>query len=133
MIMDVLAQAAASLVVVVHLGVLAFIVFGGFLALRWFSLIWLSVVATAWSIWVTLAERGCPLTALEKELWAAGGRASYEGSFIAHYLHDVLFPAEYEMVAWLLATGIALSSYVLVLTRRRAARREPAALAGTPG
>ena len=131
MVPDVLALAAASLVVVVHLAFLAYLVLGGFLALRRFALLWPAMVATGYSIWVTLADRDCPLTTLEKALWEAGGRQSYEGSFISHYLHDVLYPAEYEIAAWLLATGIALSSYVLVLVRRRAERRAAPVLAGS--
>ena len=123
---------AAKLVMVVHMGFLAYLVLGGFLALRRFALLWPSIVATAYSIWVTLADRACPLTALEKWLLQSGGATPYEGSFIAHYLHDVLYPARYETAAWLLATSIAFLSYALVLTRRRTARRHAQAISGTP-
>lgn len=128
-----LAQAAAYFVVVVHLAFLAYLVVGGFLALRRFALIWPSVVATSYAVWVTLADRACPLTTLEKWLWEAAGRESYEGSFISYYLNGVLYPAQYEMVVFLLSLGVVLSSYALVLTRRRTARRAPAAdLPSTP-
>lgn len=126
------ALVAAALVMVVHLAFLAYLVVGGFLALRRFALLWPAVVATAYSIWVTLADRACPLTTLEKWLLVQGGRTPYEGSFISHYLHDVLYPAQYEIVAWLAATGIALFSYALVLTRRRTARRGAVAPPKTP-
>ena len=117
---------------IVHMAFLAYLVFGGFLALRKFALLWPSIVATAYSIWVTLADRACPLTTLEKLLLQSGGATPYEGSFIGHYLHDVLYPAQYETAAWLLATSIAFSSYALVLTRRRTARRPAEAIPGTP-
>jgi hypothetical protein len=110
---------AAAVVAVVHLGFLAYIVFGGFLALRRLAWLWPSIAATLYSAYVTLAHFTCPLTTLEKELLEIGGRVPYEGSFIAHYLHDVLYPAQYETAAWVVAMGIALTSYVVVLTRRR--------------
>ena len=110
-------------VAVVHLAVLGYLVFGGLLALRGLAWLWPSVAMTVWSAYVTLAERTCPLTALEKELLEASGRVPYEGSFIAHYLHGVLFPARYETVAWLVATGIALASYVAAFRRHRPAVR----------
>jgi uncharacterized protein DUF2784 len=114
-----LAGAAATVVAVVHLACLGYLVFGGFLALRGLAWLWPSVAMTVWSAYVTLAGATCPLTTLEKALLEAAGRVPYEGSFIAHHLHGVLFPARYETVAWLVATGIALASYVLAFRRHR--------------
>ncbi len=110
---------AAVVVAVVHMGFLAYIVLGGFLALRRLAWLWPSVAATVYSAYVTLSGFTCPLTTLEKELLEAGGRVPYEGSFIAQYLHGVLYPAQYERAAWLVAMGIALTSYAVVLTRWR--------------
>jgi hypothetical protein len=110
---------AADLVVVVHLGFLAFMVFGGFLALRRFAWIWPHLGATVWALYVTLTGSTCPLTTLEKWLLEEGGATPYEGSFIGHYLRGTFYPAQYEMVACLCAIGLALATYVLVLTRRR--------------
>ena len=110
---------AAVVVAIVHMGFLAYIVFGGFLALRGLAWLWPSIGFTLYSSYVTLASYTCPLTTLEKWLLEVGGRVPYEGSFIAHYLHDVLYPAQYERAAWLAAMGIALVSYAVVLTRRR--------------
>jgi ribose/xylose/arabinose/galactoside ABC-type transport system permease subunit len=114
-----LAGVAAAVVVVVHMAFLAYIVFGGFLGLLRPVLLWPSIVATLYSAYVTLASYTCPLTRLEKWLLEAGGRVPYEESFIAHYLHGVLFPAQYERAVWMTAMAIALVSYVLVLTRPR--------------
>ncbi len=113
---------AAVVVAVVHMGFLAYIVFGGFLALRRLAWLWPSIASTLYSAYVTLADFTCPLTTLEKWLLEVGGKVPYEGSFIAHYLHDVLYPAQYETAAWLTAMGIALVSYAVVLTRRRRRR-----------
>ncbi len=114
-----LALVAAGTVVVVHLAFLAYVVFGGFLALRNMAWLWPSIATTVYAAYVTLAGFTCPLTTLEKWLLEVGGRVPYQGSFIAQYLHDVLYPAQYERVAWLIGTGIALTSYAIVLTRRR--------------
>ncbi len=114
-----LAVVAATVVAVVHMAFLAYIVFGGFLALRWPRLLWPSIGTVLYSSYVTLASFTCPLTTLEKWLLEVGGGVPYEGSFIAHYLHDILYPAQYETAAWLTAMGIALVSYAVVLTRWR--------------
>jgi hypothetical protein len=110
---------AAVVVAVVHLGFLVYIVFGGFLALRNRAWLWPSVASTLYSAYVTLASFTCPLTTLEKWLLARSGRAPYQGSFISHYLHGVLYPAQFATAAWLVATAIALLSYALVLVRWR--------------
>ncbi|RBY94224.1 DUF2784 domain-containing protein [Blastococcus sp. TBT05-19] len=114
-----LASVAATAVVVVHLAFLAYIVLGGFLGLRRLAWLWPSIAATVYSAYVTLASYTCPLTTLEKWLIEAAGGVPYEGSFISHYLHDVLYPARFERAAWVVAMAIALTSYVVVLTRRR--------------
>jgi Protein of Unknown function (DUF2784) len=114
-----LAVAAATVVAVVHMAFLAYVVLGGFLALRRLAWLWPSIATTVYSAYVTLASYTCPLTTLEKWLLEAGGRVPYEGSYIAQYLHDVLYPAQYERAAWLIAMGITLTSYALVLTRQR--------------
>lgn len=117
-----LALVAAAVVAIVHMAFLVYIVVGGFLGLRALAWLWPSIATTLYAAFVTLAEFTCPLTTLEKWLLEAGGRVPYEGSFIAHYLHDVLYPAQYETAVWLIATGIALVSYAVVLTRWRRSR-----------
>lgn len=114
-----LALVAATAVVLVHMAFLAYVVFGGFLGLRRLAWLWPSIATVLYAAFVTLASYTCPLTTLEKWLLEAGGRVPYEESFIAHYLHDVLYPAQYERAAWLITTGIALISYAVVLHRWR--------------
>ncbi len=112
-----LAVVAALAVAIVHMAVLAYIVFGGFLALRSLAWLWPSIAMTLYAAWMTLAGFTCPLTALEKWLLELGGRVPYEGSYISHYLHDVLFPPQYETAAWLTSTCIAFVSWAVALRR----------------
>jgi hypothetical protein len=116
---------AAGLVVVVHMGFLAYLVVGGFLALRWFASIWPHLGSTAWAVYVTATGATCPLTSLEKWLLEQGGTTPYEESFIGHYLRGTLYPAQYELVACLCAIGLALATYVVVFRRRRPAVVQP--------
>ncbi len=113
------ALVAAALVAIVHMAYLVYMVFGGFLALRRFALIWLHIASTFYSVYVTVTSFTCPLTALEKELLLMAGRTPYEGSFTAHYLRDTLYPAQYETAVWLTGMGIAVLSQAMVLRRRR--------------
>jgi Protein of Unknown function (DUF2784) len=112
-------MSAAALVVVVHLGYLVYMVFGGFLALRRIAWLWPHIGSTVYSVYVTVTDFRCPLTALEKWLLERAGRIPYEDSFTAHYLRDNLYPAQYENAVWLSGMGLALVSYAAVLTRRR--------------
>lgn len=91
----------ADAVLVLHLGVVVFIVAGLVLVVvgnlrgwqwvnrRWFRLAHLGaivyVVAQAW------LGRLCPLTTLEQWLRQQAGSAAYEGSFVEHWVQRVLY------------------------------------------
>nr|WP_171058200.1 DUF2784 domain-containing protein [Modestobacter altitudinis] len=113
------ALVAAVVVAILHMGFLVYMVFGGFLALRRLAWIWPSIVSTLYSVYVTVTDFKCPATALEKWLLERSGRTPYEGSFTAHYLRDVLYPAQYETAIWLCGMGTAVLSYTVVLARQR--------------
>ena len=115
----VVAMVAADLVVAVHMGFLVYLVFGGLLLLRRFAYSWPHMAATGWAIYVTLTGTTCPLTTMEKWLLEEGGATPYKGSFIQHYLHGTLYPAQYETVAFLCAAGLAMGTYAIALTHRR--------------
>jgi hypothetical protein len=109
----------AEAVVVLHLAFLVYMVFGGFLALRRFRLIWPHIATTVYSFYVTLTSFTCPATRLEKWLLEMGGETPYEGSFIARYVRGTLYPPEYETAIWITAMAVAIASQAFVLTRRR--------------
>lgn len=100
----------ADLVLVVHLLFIAFVVAGGFAALRWPRLAWAHVPCLAWGALIEFAGWICPLTPLENQLRAAGGEAGYSGGFIERYLLPVIYPG-----ALTREIQIALGVTVLVL------------------
>jgi hypothetical protein len=109
----------ADVVVALHLVFLAYMVLGGFLALRRFGLIWPHVAVIVYSFYVTLTSFTCPATTLEKWLLVKGGETPYEDSFIHEYLRGTLYPPAIETAVWLGCMTVAVASWVVVLTRRR--------------
>jgi len=83
----------ADALVLLHFAFTAFVVLGGFLARRWPRVIAVHLPALAWGIWVETSSSICPLTPLENHLRQLGGEAGYQGGFLAHYLHGILYPA----------------------------------------
>ncbi len=84
---------AADALVVIHLGFILFVLFGGLLLLRWPRLLWLHLPAVAWGATVEFFHLLCPLTPWENQLRRAAGDAGYEGGFIEHYLIPLIYPA----------------------------------------
>ncbi|WP_297190509.1 DUF2784 domain-containing protein [uncultured Porticoccus sp.] len=97
----------ADLILVLHAGFVLFVVGGlGLIVLgnlchwRWVNRWWFRlahlgaiavVVAESWLGWV------CPLTTLEQWLRTRAGDASYSGSFIEHWLQQLLY---YDAPPW---------------------------------
>lgn len=112
-------------VMVAHFAFLAYLVIGGFLALRWPRSIWLHAAAVAWAIGSLGWHFPCPLTWLER--WArahAGLAALPPGGFIDHYLTGVLYPAGFVWVVRALAfLAVAGSWAVFAATRPRRGHR----------
>jgi len=113
----------ADLVLVVHGLFVAFVVFGGLLALwkRWIAC--LHLPALAWGAVVVGMGWICPLTPLEVSLRQRAGQDGYSGGFIEHYLLGLIYPAgitrETQIVlAALLVAGNAIV-YALWIRRGR--------------
>lgn len=82
----------ADLVLLVHLGFVIFVAFGGVLVWRWPRLAWLHLPAVLWGAYVEFSGRLCPLTPLENLLRQAAGQKGYQESFLEHYIFFVLYP-----------------------------------------
>ena len=130
-------QALADSIVIFHFAVVAFVVGGELLVLVGRPLRW-SWVRNRWFRGLHLAMIGfiavqamigelCPLTLWENELRQRAGRPIEQSSFIAHWLHELLFvEAEASTLAWCYA-GFALlvvGSLFLVPVRWRGRRKE---------
>lgn len=80
--------------VVMHFAFIAYVLAGGFLALRWRRTMWLHVPAVIWGIGIAAKRVDCPLTWVER--WARTKAAmtplSPDG-FVAHYITGVIYPA----------------------------------------
>jgi hypothetical protein len=112
--------ADASLVL--HLGFVLFVLFGGLLVLRWRWIAWVHVPAAAWGVLIEYAGWICPLTPLENYLRERGGLAPYSGDFIERYLLPLLYPLHLTRPDQILLGSLAIAVnglvYWLVIRRR---------------
>ncbi len=115
-------QVLADLVVLIHLGFILFVVFGGLIVLQWPRMAWLHLPCAAWGALIEFAGWICPLTPLEQKLRIAAGENGYTGSFIDHYIVPIVYPAELTRSdqIWLGLVVIAINAlaYSLLLWRR---------------
>ena len=115
----------ADLVLVVHLLFIAFVVAGGFAAIRWPRLAWAHVPCFVWGALIEFAGWICPLTPLEVRLRIASGQAGYSGGFIERYLLPIIYPGALnrEIQIWLGLSVLALNAVAYAWLLRRLRRR----------
>jgi len=115
-------RALADLVVLTHAAFVAFVLGGGFLAVRWRRVAWIHLPAAVWGALIEFAGWICPLTPLENDLRARAGEAGYSGGFVEHYVLHALYPSGLTpAVQWILGAGVIAANvvaYTLVWTRR---------------
>jgi hypothetical protein len=113
----------ADILLVLHASFVAFVVAGLVLVIvgkvyswawvrnRWFRIVHLCcigiVVVQSWFGII------CPLTTLEMALRAKGGGAAYEGTFISHWLGELLY---YEAPAWVFVLVYTVFGILVVFT-----------------
>jgi len=121
----------ADLVLVAHLGFIAFTLLGAVCALRWTCAPVAHLPALAWAAYIELSAGICPLTPLENALRRAGGGAGYSSSFVEHYLVPLIYPSgltarvQIGLAAGLLALNGLLYAYVLARRGTLRALRHP--------
>lgn len=115
----------ADLVLVTHFAFIAFVVAGGFAAVRWPRLSWAHVPCFVWGALIEFAGWICPLTPLEVRLRIASGQAGYSGGFIERYLLPVIYPGALtrEIQIWLGVSVLALNVLAYAWLVRRLRRR----------
>ena len=113
----------ADLLVLFHFAFVLFVLFGGFLLLKYKQLIFLHVPAFLWGIVVELNHWICPLTPMEKHFREKAGEAGYDGGFVENYLIPVLYPAglteDIQTVLGLVVLFLNLGVYFVVFRKRR--------------
>jgi len=120
----------ADLVVVVHGVFIGFVVFGMLLILlgiplrwRWVRNFWFRALHfLAIGIVVVQALLGvlCPLTTLENHLRRQAGEATYPGSFVAHWVHELIFydaPPRVFTISYCLFGAAVLATLLLAPPR----------------
>lgn len=115
----------ADLVVLLHVGFIMFVLFGGLLALRWRLAPLAHLPAAAWGAAVEFFGWTCPLTPLEDALRRAGGNTASSVGFIERYLVPIVYPAALDrsLQTLLGAVVVAVNLVVYVAVLRRARRR----------
>ncbi len=116
----------ADAVLLLHLAVVAFIVLGLALILvggrrgwRWVRRRWLRLLhITAIAVVVAQAWLGryCGLTVLESWLRRQAGQPAYERSFVAHWVHRLLY---YDAPMWVFALLYTLFGLLVLWAWRR--------------
>ena len=102
-------ELAANLIAVVHLGFLAFVVFGTLLGRRnrWWR--HAHIAAMVYGVLIEVFYWYCPLTYLEQYLRRLAGRGIYEEPFIAHYLNKIIY-IDIPQAALILAAVVILGA-----------------------
>lgn len=111
----------ADLVLLIHFAIVLFvvgglllIVLGNFLRWSWVNHWWframhlLAISVVVLESWLGIE---CPLTTLENWLRLQAGQGVYQGSFIQHWVHGVMF---YEASGWVFALAYTLFALVVV-------------------
>ncbi len=100
----------AVTIATLHLAFILFVIFGGFLVLRWPWVMWVHLPAAVWGVLIEWFSWYCPLTKWENYFLQQAGRAGYSGGFVAHYIMPVIYPAGLTR-----GLEIAIGVFVLVL------------------
>lgn len=112
----------ADAVLALHVGIAAFVVAmtlavpaGGALGWRWIrrrGLRWLHVGLVAVIALQAWLGRLCPLTTWEQQLRARAGQATYEASFVGHWLSELLY---LDLPWWSFVLAYTVVAVVVVL------------------
>ncbi len=122
----------ADLVVVIHLGFVAFVILGflliwaghfaGWKFVRNFTFRLAHLLAIGFVAVEALTHKVCPLTTWESDLRLRAGEAGgYQGSFVQHWVHRVLFfdlPEAAFTLIYVLFFGLVLATLWIVKPRR---------------
>jgi hypothetical protein len=113
-------------ILVLHVGWLGYVVFGGFLAWRWPRALWPHVGAVAWGVALIAAGLECPLTKAEDWSRQNAGEPALTAGFIDRYVEGVIYPEGYTgLVQVLVAVVVTISWAGTYEILRRRTERTP--------
>ena len=118
----------ADVTVVVHLGFIVFVFFGGFLTFRWPRLAFIHVPSFLWGGAISLFGWVCPLTYLENDLRAKGSAEPFSTSFVEEYVLQFVYPEQLLGVfprSGFIAIGVIILALNAVIYWRFSARLHP--------
>ena len=123
----------ADVVVILHAMYVGFLVFGLLAILlgialgwRWVRSFWFRVIHLAMIgvvVFLSVAGLSCPITVLEKHLRTVGGDEPYPGSFIGHWVHELLMIDNVQ--PWVFAVCYSLFGAAVLLALVLAPPRWP--------
>jgi hypothetical protein len=105
-------RAVAGAVVLAHVGFLAYVVAGGFLAWRWPRSWPLHALAVGWAALIISLGPRCPLTAAQNWLRARAGQPPLRGGFIDTYVEGVIYPARSTQLVQVVVAVLVAWSWV---------------------
>lgn len=116
-------QLLADVVLTLHFLVVAFVIgglvltiIGNFKAWRWVNALWFRLAHLA-AIAVVIAQAWfgatCPLTSLEMWLRAKARAATYHGSFIEHWVHQLMY---YDAPSWVFTLAYSVFGLLVAAT-----------------
>lgn len=89
----------------------------------------LHIGSLIWGIVVEVAPVSCPLTLLEQHFEAQAGMATYQGSFLMHYLDAIVYP---NLPYWVVGgVGVFICAINLAIYARRFRQWRKARMAQT--
>lgn len=112
----------ADLVLVAHGLFVAFVMFGGLLALWRPRIAYWHLPALAWGAMVIGMGWICPLTPLEVSLRQQAGQQGYAGGFIEHYVLGLIYPEGITRTTQIVLATLLIVGNIIVYTlwaRRR--------------
>ena len=85
-------QLLADIVLLIHLGFVFFVLFGGLLLFWNGKIVWIHIPTIIWAALLEFFGWICPLTPFENWLRQLSGEFGYKTSFVQHYILPVLYP-----------------------------------------
>ena len=112
---------SADFIILIHFSFILFVIFGGFLVLKWRKFIWLHVPAAVWGTLIEFCGWTCPLTTLENELRGNNEGGTYSIGFIEHYIIPVIYPEEltrdFQIILGIVLIVLNLFVYTLIIKK----------------